>query len=282
MMQRLSNSWQLVKASAAVLRADKELIVFPVVSSIAALIVSASFFVPAWLTGFGQQVMERNADRSIGGYVFLFAFYLVQYVVIFYFNSALVGAAMIRLDGGDPTVSDGFRVANSHLAHILGYAAMAATVGVALKVLADRGGRAGQTISRFGGLGWTIATALVVPVLVNEGLGPMAAVKRSTALLKQTWGEQLAGGLGMGFVFGLAYLVTIPIGVIAIIGAAATESVVMIIAAVVIFVLAILLIGLVQGALQGIYTAAVYRYAEGQRVGGYFPPDLVAAAFRAK
>ncbi|MFN8422037.1 MAG: DUF6159 family protein [Anaerolineae bacterium] len=281
-MQRLSNSWRLVKASAAVLRADAELLVFPVVSSVAALIVAASFFVPAWLTGFGQQVMERNADRGIGGYVFLFAFYFVQYVVIFYFNAALVGAAMIRLDGGNPTVADGFRVANAHVANLLGYAAMAATVGVALKALADRGGRAGQTVSRFGGLGWTIATALVVPVLVAEGVGPVDAVKRSAALLKRTWGEQLAGGLGMGFVFGLAFLVTIPIGVVAIVLAAATESAALIVGVVVIFVLALVLIGLVQGALQGIYTAAVYRYAEGKDVGGYFPTELVAAAYRAK
>lgn len=282
MMQRLSNSWQLVKASAAVLRTDAELLVFPIVSAIAAGIVAASFFVPAWLTGFGQQVMERNADRGIGGYVFLFAFYVVQYVVIFYFNAALVGAAMIRLDGGNPTVSDGFRVANAHLAHILGYAAMAATVGVLIKVLADRGGRAGEAASRFGGLAWTIATALVVPVLVVEGLGPVDAVKRSGSLLKRTWGEQLAGGLGMGFVFGLAYLVTIPLGVVAIVLAAATESAALIIGVVVIFALAIVLIALVQGALQGIYTAAVYRYAEGKGVGAFFPQDLVAAAFRAK
>lgn len=282
MMQRLSNSWQLVKASAAVLRADKELVVFPIVSSIAALIVAASFFVPAWLTGFGAQVMDRNAERGVGGYAFLFAFYVVQYLVIFYFNAALVGAAMIRLDGGDPTIGDGLRVANRHLAHLLGYAAIAATVGVALQMLAERGGRAGETVSRFGGLAWTIATALVVPVLVAEGVGPLAAVKRSGALLKQTWGEQLAGGLGMGAVFGLAYLVTIPLGVVAIVGAAASESVALIVGTVVVFVLAMILIGLVQGALKGIYTAAVYRFAQGRDVTAFFPRDLVAAAFRAK
>lgn len=281
-MQRLSTSWRLVKASAAVLRDDTELLVFPIVSGIAALIVAASFFVPAWLTGFTQEVMARNTDRGIGGYLFLFAFYVVQYTVIFYFNSALVGAAMIRLDGGDPTVADGFRVANSHLAHILGYAAMAATVGVVLRAIADRGGRAGQVISGFGGLAWTIASALVVPVLVAEGLGPVDAVKRSASLLKRTWGEQLAGGLGMGFVFGLAYLATILVGGVAIALSAATGSLALLVGVVAICAIAFVLIGLVQGALQGIYTAAVYRYAEGQRVGGYFPQDLVAGAFRVK
>jgi hypothetical protein len=39
MFAKFSRSWELVKASAGVLRSDKELLVFPVISGIAALIV---------------------------------------------------------------------------------------------------------------------------------------------------------------------------------------------------------------------------------------------------
>ena len=42
MFQRLSNSWELVKASAAVLKADSELMLFPLFSGIALVIVTAS------------------------------------------------------------------------------------------------------------------------------------------------------------------------------------------------------------------------------------------------
>ena len=52
MFAGLRNSWTLIKASAAVLRADKELIIFPIVSSIGVLVVMASFAVPMMLTGF--------------------------------------------------------------------------------------------------------------------------------------------------------------------------------------------------------------------------------------
>ena len=106
MFARIRNSWALMKASAAVLRSDKELIMFPIVSAIGVLVVMATFAFPVFLSGlFDTLILGRS--RALG-IIVGFAFYVVQYFVIIFANSALVGAAMIRLRGGDPTVSDGF------------------------------------------------------------------------------------------------------------------------------------------------------------------------------
>ena len=67
--------------------------------------------------------------------VFGFLFYFCQYAVLIFFNSALVAAVMIRLEGGDPTLADGFNAAKARIPAILGYAAIAATVGVLLQSL---------------------------------------------------------------------------------------------------------------------------------------------------
>ena len=120
MFARVRNSWTLIKASADVLRADKELIVFPIVSAIGVLIVTASFALPMFVAGFFDSVFAGEAQ--ILGFFVGFLFYIVQYFVIIFANSALVGAAMIRLRGGDPTVGDGFRIAMQHIGAILGYA----------------------------------------------------------------------------------------------------------------------------------------------------------------
>jgi len=48
-----------------------------------------------------------------------------------------------------------------------------------------------------------IATFLVVPVLVTRDVGPVDAVKESAVLLKETWGENIIGSVGLGFAFGL-------------------------------------------------------------------------------
>jgi hypothetical protein len=282
MFRSLSNSWELVKASAAVLRSDKELVVFPIVSAIGVLIVTATFAVPLFLAGlFDQMYVDGKGFQPLGMLV-AFLFYLVQYFVIFFANTALVGAAMIRLDGGDPTVGDGFRIAMRRVGPILGYALISATVGMILRTIAERAGIIGRLVISLIGLAWNLATYLVVPVLAAEEIGPVDAIKRSVGLLKHTWGEQIVGNAGIGAVFGLLTFGLFLVGVPLIVLAALAESLALLAAAVVIVVLAALALGVISSALSGIYTAAVYRYAATGEVGRSFNPELVRNAFRAK
>ncbi len=258
MMRKLSNSWRLIQASASVLRADKELIVFPLISSLALIIVTASFFVPVLILGDGFALSESS---DLFGYVLLFLFYVVQYTVIFFFNSALVGAAMIRLDGGDPTVGDGFRIAFQRFGSILGYAVIAATVGMILRAVSERSGTLGRLVIGLVGMAWNLATFLVVPVLVTSDVSPLAAVKKSASILKKTWGEQVVGNAGIGFAFFFAYLVlgilAIPLMMLA--GSAGQPILLGVVLGCI--VLAFILLALINASLSGIYSAALYRFA---------------------
>lgn len=273
------NSWALVSASARVLKKDRELLVFPLVSGIASVLVVASFVVPLAVTG-GWRMFGEDGGGGYLAYVLGFLFYLVQYTVVFFFNSALVGAALIRLEGGDPNVGDGLRIALSRLPAILGYAALAATVGMILRAISERSGWLGRLVAGIVGLGWTLATFLAVPVLVTRNVGPIDAVKESAALFRRTWGEQVVGSLGMGWAFfamGLAwallmglpflyFLPTSPQWAFAVVGVA---------------VMGFVLLGLVQSSLHGIYTAALYRYAT-RGDAGDFDGELLRYAFKTK
>jgi hypothetical protein len=280
MFTRFSRSWELIKASGAVLRQDKELLLFPFFSAIATLVVSASFIVPLILTGAFERSIAPGDEAAY--MVFVFVFYLIQYFIIFFFNLALVGAAMIRLDGGDPTVRDGLRIASSHVVQILGYAAIAATVGLILRIIEERAGFIGRWIAGLVGLAFTVATFLTVPILVSREVGPIEAVKESAALLKKTWGENIIGNGGMGFVFFLFYLAACGIGMVFIFGAAQTGNPVLIVPVIALVVLAIIGLALVQAALQGVYSAALYRYATEGNAGETFPTALLGEAFRPK
>ncbi|MEJ5208108.1 DUF6159 family protein [Denitratimonas sp. CY0512] len=282
MFERFSRSWNLIKASAAVLAKDKELLVFPLLSSIATLIVAAAFVLPALGLGALDGLGEDGAGLSIGVYVLAFLFYLVQYFVIFFFNSALVGAAMIRLEGGDPTLRDGLRIATSRAPQILGYAAIAATVGMILRAVQERAGWIGRLVAGFLGVAWTVASFLVVPVLVSRNIGPIDAVKESALLLKKTWGENLIGQGGVGLVFGLGMFALIIVGVAAIVGAAMTGSMVFTGVVVALLIALLVLAGLVQAALTGIYSAALYRYASGEGDTEGFDAGLLEHAFAVK
>ena len=279
MIARLRNSWALMKASAAVLRADKELIVFPIASAIGVLIVMASFAFPVFLSGlFDAVILGRS---QVLGIIVGFIFYVVQYFVIIFANSALIGAAMIRLRGGDPTVGDGFRIAARHIGQIFGYALISATVGMVLRWISERGSL-GRIASSILALAWNLATYLVVPILVLEDVGPLEAVKRSVSLLKKTWGEQIVGNFSIGLVFGLLTVVVFIIGIPLIVLTVTTGSVALIALAAVLFVLVLLFMGLINSALSGIYVAAVYRYAAEGDAGGFFSEELVREAFRPK
>jgi len=281
MFQRLTNSWELVKASWQVLLADKELMIFPVVAFFASLVVLVTFAVPTVLAGVLDSAVT-NGDVGVFSYVVAFLFYAVMYFVTIFFNSALVGAAMIRLEGGDPTVRDGFRIAFSKLGTIFGYAVIAATVGVILRTISERSGTLGRIVVSLVGFVWNIATFLVVPVLVVENVGPLDAVKRSANLLKQTWGEQIAGNLSVGVIFGLITFGVILLGIPLVILAVLSGSVALVVTAVLLILLLIMLISLVSSTLSGIYTAAVYRYATTGDTGGYFDANMVKDAFKLK
>lgn len=280
MFAKVSQSWSLVKASASVLRSDKELLLFPLLSGLASLLVIASFFVPAMLAGVFDGV--REGEHGIVMYAVLFAFYVVQYLVIIFFNSALVGAATIRLRGGDPTVADGFRIAMSKLPAILGYAVISATVGMVLRAIQERAGFIGRIVAGFIGMAWTVVSFLVVPVLVNSDVGPVDAIKRSAELLKKTWGQNLIGNVGIGLVFGFAVFALIFIGSGLVVLAVSTGNTSLVIVTAAIVGIALLALILIQAALQGVYAAALYRYAADGEAGAGFAPEMVANAFRVK
>jgi hypothetical protein len=97
-----------------------------------------------------------------------------------------------------------------------------------------------------------MATYLIVPVLVIESEGVTDSIKRSASLLRKTWGEQILGWVGFGWV-GLA--LAIP-GVI--LGAAAMNYYPWLIPLVVLY----FVVGMAAfTAMREIFVVALYRYA---------------------
>lgn len=280
-MGRFARSWALAKASMGVLRADKELLLFPLVSSIATLVVAASFLLPIWGLGL-LRGMSDGGGPTLALYLLLFAFYLVQYFVIFFFNTALVGAAMIRLDGGDPSVGAGLRIAAGKWTTILGYAAIAATVGLLLRALEERAGFLGRIVIGLLGAAWTVATYLTVPVLVARDVGPIDAVKESASLLGRTWGENLIGQGGLGLVFTLVYVLLGVSGVGLVVFLGTQHLAVAAVVAACLLLAVFLLLALVQAALSGIYSAALYRFAVAGDAPAGFDGALLRGAFQRK
>ncbi len=130
-------------------------------------------------------------------------------------------------------------------------------------------------------MAWTLSTFLVVPVLVQQNIGPIDAIRESVKLLKRTWGENAIGNVGLGLVFGLMMAGTIAVGVLLVI-AASSVSIAFAITVGVLAVLAAVSLGVVQSALSAIYAAALYRYATVGEAPKGFEGTGLQTAFAAK
>jgi hypothetical protein len=199
-----------------------------------------------------------------------------------FFNSALISVALKRLDGEDASVSDGLRMAWDNFPAILGYALIAATVGTLLRAIEERVGLIGRIVVALIGAGWTLATAMTLPVLVEENVGPIEAISRSLELLKRNWGENLIGNGGISL--GIA-VIAVPICILALLlmfAAVSSGAIGSIILGVALFAITLILIGLVSTTLHTIYTAALYRFATGSKENAGIDGDLLAGAYRTK
>ncbi|HET7268171.1 MAG TPA: DUF6159 family protein [Oleiagrimonas sp.] len=283
-MGRFARSWQLMKASVDVLMHERKLLVFPLVSGICLLLIMASFALPmAWSVGLFASSPQIRIDPDaihLGWYAILFVFYVVEYGIAFFFNTALVCAALEHLDGGHPSVRGSLAKAWSKWPQILGFALISATVGVFLRAIEERLGLIGRFVIGLVGMAWSVVTFLVAPILAATDAGPVDAVKDSANMLKRTWGENLVGAVGLHaftFVAVLAWMLSVAVLVVA---AVAAKSVALFVLTVVLAMVGIVLISLVQSALRGVYSAALYRYATTGEVGGRFDTELMEQAFR--
>jgi Family of unknown function (DUF6159) len=282
MFSRIGYTWSLMKASWDVLRRTKGLIVFPILSAVCCLMVLATFLVPLFITG-AWRPPEAHAElqHKLAYYATLFAFYFCNYLVITYFNAAIISGAVARLTGSEATVGSCLREATKRIHLIIGWALVSATVGMVLRVIEDRSPKVGQFVAGLLGAVWSIVSFLVVPALVVDNLGPLAALKESGRLLKKTWGDQLIGNFSFGLVF---FLLMLPLLALAGFGAyalAAMHSVPLGAACLGVAVIGLIVLGLVQATLQTIFQAAVYLHTKGVHDHG-FPADLMAEAMRVK
>ena len=274
-MNRIHRTMSLMSACWQILKQDKALLLFPLMSGICCLLLLASFAVPLWATNQWQPPGGGAAPaRQVAYYGVLFLFYLCNYFVVIFFNAGIIACATIRLGGGNPTVGDGFRAAAARLPMIAGWAVVSATVGLILRLIEDRSKWVGRIVAGLMGAAWTVVSFLVVPMLVVENKNPFAALHDSAGLVKKTWGEQVAGNFGFGLVFFLAAIPAFLVILVSIF----SGNIALMVGCIGLGMIYLIILGLVQSALQSIYQAAVFLYARNGQVPAGFEAELLGNA----
>ncbi len=260
----------MTKQSAAVLAKDKVLVLFPLLSGAASILVIASFIVPVVTTG-AWKSLQHQRQFTPAEYVYLFLFYFANYFVTIFFNCARMGSANMALAGGRATLSDGIGIAMQRLGRIIMWALVASTVGLLLRTLQERAGRIGRILIALMGAAWSIMTYFILPVIVFEDQDVFEGVRRSVYLVKKTWGEGVIKGLTF-FVIGL-------LGVFVMFGGGIAGMMIHPLVGVLFMIVFFMMLVTVISAMNGIYTVALYRYACHGAVAEGFSPELIQGAF---
>lgn len=202
-LDRLSNGWTLAMNSFKVLKENKQLIIFPLLSGISLLLVIGSFFT-GLLAANGWNIDNVGEEQSnVTIYAIGFLFYVANYFVIVFFNMALVHCTRLYFRGEEVTIRAGLQFSFSRIGAIFSWAVFAAIVGTILKAIQEESGALGKIITGILGVVWAVATFFVVPIIAYENVGPIEAFKRSSRMMKEKWGESL----GATFSFGIIKLI---------------------------------------------------------------------------
>jgi hypothetical protein len=268
----ISNTIQLMKSCVNILKKDRELILFPIMAAVFVLILLGLIYI----TGSIDLSAANEEEMSIFPVAILI--FGANFIIVF-FNSALISAALERLRGGDPNISSGLSHALKHVHHIFFWSIIVTIMGLIFAAIKangrNRGGIGGimtQIFASFLEAGWAMMTFFVIPIIVSENISPLSAIKRSSSLFKQTWGNQVAANFGFGIFQVIALLISFGIGwffglingtlgiAVGILCATTSVSIIY--------------------TLEGIYKAALYEHALGEKPLEFEEQDL-RTAYRA-
>ena len=287
MFESLGRSWGITKLSMSVVKSDKELLLFPLFAGFFSLLFMILMVFPVLFTSLLSGVAEGPLSDLIF-YAIVFVIYLGLAFIATFFNVCVVYTAKKRFEGGNSTFGEALGFAFSRLPVIIGWALVSATVGLILRILFDLANNLGPigklvmniVISILGGV-WGIITLFVVPALVYDNLGPMAAIKKSTQILSRTWGESLVRHFALGGAMAILLFVGIIVGIIlAIVGIMISPIVFfVVIGLLVLYVLGLILL---FNVLNSVYNTALYVYAEKGVVPSLFTQESLQGAFESK
>jgi hypothetical protein len=118
------------------------------------------------------------------------------------------------------------------------------------------------------GAAWSIATYFVVPIIVFEGDGAWASIKRSWEVLKGNWGESIVGHLAMGLIF---IALGLPVILIFIAAGMNFENLTLFVFLILMAVVYLMFIAILYSTVSTVLQTALYRYVKTGEIGITLP-----------
>jgi hypothetical protein len=153
--ETLPRGFPLVKLCLGNVLRDMEIVAFQAISLFTALAFLGIYLYEILPTEDWDTTAKILANPLI--LIALYPYLIVSVTITTYFSMASVGVATMRLRGKNPTFRDGIRYANSRLLSIIGWALVAASVGLLFALMKRSKNPGTKLLASIGELGWAVA-----------------------------------------------------------------------------------------------------------------------------
>ena len=268
----MGRAWDIAKTSWRVLASHPVLLVLAMVASVMSALVAVG------IVGIGYLLVRPDEPwyELPGGA--MWPFYALALVVSGWISlvgkGAIVVGAAARMDGQQPNLGAVFMAVRKRNRELWAWALLTGIVGTVLELIRDRLAVVGNWLSFLGSLAFSVVSFLALPVIMFEGRGAVAGLRRSTELLKRSWGENVTFNFAMG---GLLLLVLFPVAV----GgglAASAGAISLAVAFGGTMALFVVLFGFLE-ALTAVFQTALYRWTQHLPIDPAFSDQQLHAAF---
>src|SRR2546430_3314593 len=108
-MNKIKNGWKISVNSFKILKANQELIVFPILSGVSIILIMASFFTAIFASSGWDFFRTDLAENKNLGYTVMFLFYVINYFIVVFFNMALIHCTHLYFKGEEVSVRKGLQ-----------------------------------------------------------------------------------------------------------------------------------------------------------------------------
>ena len=200
-------AYSCVKNHFAFLRADKEILWFPVLAFLLQCFLLGLFFF-AFIAGY-IAIAQGTAHQSVVVYALVFGVYIICAFTLALAQAGIAHIVSTRLHGGNATLGEGIGVAVSHAGSLLVWSIITSTVGIILRSIAERSRILGAIVAAVLGVMWGVLTYFVVQAIVIDNKDAFAAIHQSGATFRKTWGETFMSNISLGLVFFVAHVLVL-------------------------------------------------------------------------
>jgi len=305
-MNKLRRSWILFKCSVSIVLQNKKLLVFPILSFIFTMMILGFVITPVAFQPTGHSLNEGAHWKAVANTLFVakstaanpgrtdvtlkpvavgigIGIYMVSMFLATFFNVAFFHQILQALRGNAVSVQAGLRFAISKLSAIAMWSLFAGVVGLIIKTLEERLDLIGRIIMRFVGTAWSVASVFVIPVLIVEpSINPITVLRKSASTLKKTWGESLAGYLGLQFGGFLVLMISIFFLGGATYASFALNNFWIIAAAAVLWMFALIAFAYLTSVASQVYRCALFVYASEGTIPQPYNSELLEMAWKMK